>query len=552
MTQRIQREYFNAKTAEVSQFVDGFREQAAREGTFDSAAAASFRADSGVAVPEKLQAVLDEAGNEAGKIEKAIYDGINIYEAAHGVGVPADVVESAIHAAHCNTHDVRKKIMLDSATSLHHDQLSLQPNRAVVSILSIFAEAIPFAHYLPADIGSNQAKLAIMSHKAGSTFGAYAQNGLMDGINSGGVYISSTRSDSVTGDGTATTLAGKITAVQTSDDECDINAGDLKLLRGRTQVFINGLPVAGEAPNASGSGNSAISGSVTLGSTTYTLSGFVNTDTGVTSLVSSPALPNNTKATFIGFIDFEANPSLTPSIISAVDVYDLYAKAWRAKARHSIDSRYQMSNELGLDPYGESIITMQGQFSNERHYEALIRGRRIGAGNGNTATFDLAYAGRSTQLVRAQMWQDFSYPLAMVSQQMAIDTMAYGISHLYVGKRVAAQLLGLPSTIFQPSGIAPRAGIYRLGRLFGQYDVYFTPKGLNETTTTAEVLCVGRAADVARNPIVLGDAVPPTVLPLAIGDDMSNGAAFYARNFTEVNPHLASAKGFALITITGM
>jgi hypothetical protein len=33
---------------------------------------------------------------------------------------------------------------------------------------------------------------------------------------------------------------------------------------------------------------------------------------------------------------------------------------------------------------------------------------------------------------------------------------------------------------------------------------------------------------------------------------MSNGTAFYARTFTEVNPHGASSQGFSLITITGL
>lgn len=548
MTQRIQREYFNAKTAEVSQYADGLRENASRDGTFDSAAAASFRGDTNVKVPEKLQAVLDEAGDNGPKIERAIFDGIGIYEQAHGVSAPADVVEMAIHAAHTNTTESRRKIAMDSATSLHHDQLSLQPNRAVVSILSIFAEAIPFAHYLPADIGSNEAKLAIMSHKAGSTSGSYAQNALMDGIHSGGSYISSSRSDTATFTGGA--ASGKITAVQTDIDECDVGAGDLKLLRGRTVIYINGKPVAREAGNTSGSGNSAVSGSVTISGTTYAIGGTVNTDTGAFALTSTPNLPDGTKAVATGFIDFEANPSLTPVVISAVETYAMFANPWRAKARHSIDSRHQMANELGLDPYGEAIIAIQGQFSNERHYDALNKGRRIAAAN--STTFDLDYPDRSAQLVRAQMWQDFAYPLALVSQRMAINTMAYGVTHLYVTDKVAAQLRGLPSTIFQNSGIAPKAGIYRLGRLFGQYDVYYTPKGLSGTSTTEQVLCVGRAADVARNPIVLGDAVPPTVLPLATGDDMSNGAGFYARNFTEVNPHDASSMGFAMIEVTGL
>jgi hypothetical protein len=550
MTQRLQREYFNAKTAEVSQYAENLRDNASREGTFDSAAAASLRTDNAVAVPEKLQAVLDEAGDSASQIEKAVFDGIGIYEAAHGVSVPADVVEQAIHAAYNNTSDQRRRIALDSATSLHHDQLSLQPNRAVVSILSIFAEAIPFAHYLPADIGSNEAKLAIMSHKAGSTFGAYTQNGLMDGINSGGSYLSSARTDSTTFDGTAAAATGKVTAVQLNEDDCDPAAGDLKVLRGRSMVYINGQVVARENLTGSGSGNNSISGSATIGGTTYAIAGTINTDTGAYSLTATPNMPNGTKAFVTAFIDFEANPALTPTILSAVDVFSLYATPWRVKARHSIDSRYQMANELGLDPAGEAVIAMQGQFSNERHYDALTKGKRLGALN--PGTFDLNYTTRSDQLVRSDMWRDFAYPLALASQRMAIATMAYGVTHLYVGQRVASQLLSLPGDMFQPSGIPPRAGIYRLGRLFGQYEVYFTPKGLNETSTTAEVLAVGRAADVARNPIVLGDSVSPMVVPLATGDDMSNGTAFYARTFTEVNPHGASSQGFSLITITGL
>lgn len=551
MTQHIQRDYFNANTAEVARFTEGFRASAAPGGTFDSAAAAEFRNDSGTNIPSKLQAVYDEAGAEgAALVERALFDGASDYEREHGTSVPADVMEQAIHAAYTNTAEARRRITMDSATSLHHDQLSLQPNRAVVSILSILTEAIPFAHYLPADIGSNEAKLAIMSHKAGSTFGGYAQNALMDGVASGDAYLNSARTDTITFDGTTGAIAGKVTAVQSTIDDCDGAAGDLKVLRGRTIIYVNGLPVGGEAPNTSGTGNSPMTGSVTLGATTYTLSGNINTDTGAYTVASTPGLPNGTKAQVTAFIDYEANPSLTPVLLSAVDVFSLHANPWRAKARHSIDSRHQMANELGLDPYSESIIAMQSQFSNERHYDAISKGVRIG--RARAKTFDLNYGTRSTQLVRSQMWQDFAYPLALASQEMAVDTLSGGITHLYVTKSVAAQLLGLPSTLFQPSGLSPRPGIYRLGRLFGQYDVYYTPKGLSETATTAQVLCVGRANDVARNPIVLGDAVPPTAMPLAIGDDMSNGAAFYARNFTSVNPHQPSAKGFAIIEITGM
>ena len=251
-----------------------------------------------------------------------------------------------------------------------------------------------------------------------------------------------------------------------------------------------------------------------------------------------------------GFIDFERAPELTPTIISAVNTFSLFAKPWRVTTHQTIDSRTQMANELGLDPYSESVIAIQAQFANERHYDVLRKGVRLAALN--TATFDFGAAQPYVDSGRFGVWPELAYPLSVVSQKMAEDTMNHGVTHLYVTKRVAAQFLGLPSTLFQPSGIAPRPGIYRLGRLFGQYDVYYTPKGLNETATSAQILAVGRATDVTRNPVVLGDAVPPTVIPLAVNADLRQGAGFYARNFTAVNPHDPSARGFALINVTNM
>ena len=135
---------------------------------------------------------------------------------------------------------------------------------------------------------------------------------------------------------------------------------------------------------------------------------------------------------------------------------------------------------------------------------------------------------------------------------MALATMNHGVTHIYVGKYIAAQMRGLPSTIFEPSGISDRPGIYRVGRLFGLVDVYYTPKGLNDAANAGQILAVGRATDVTRNPIVLGDAVAPTVTPLSIGGDLKRGAGFYARNFTAVNPHEYSSQGAALINVTNL
>lgn len=551
MTKRIHQDYFKRETAEVATFIDNLKDNAVKAGTFDSAAAADFMASAGnqstgVKIPDNLQAVLDEVkGDGAAIVTRAILDGVNAYESQHGSAAPADVIEQALHLAYATTDGARRKYSLDSANSNGSDAMGLQPNRAVVAILSAMGDAIPFAHYLPADIGSNEAVLAIMSHNAGSTYGRYAQGGLMDGSLSGDSYVSSSRVHKSMPVVTTGAVTGALTSIQDTDETC-AGGVTVKLLRGRSLVYVNGV-VAAKEVDTTGSGNSTVSGMITVAGTSYSIGGTINTDTGVYALTTTPALPITVPVVVEGFIDYERSPELTPSIITAVNTYKLHAKPWRVTTSQTIDSRTQMANELGLDPYSESVIAIQAQFANERHYEVLAKARRLAANN--QSDFDFQWAARSAQLNRSQIWLDFASVLGAASQQMAIDTMNHGITHLYVGKRLAAQLMGLPREVFEPSGVAERPCIFRIGRLFGRYEVYYTPKGVTETSTSGQVLCIGRATDVTRNPFILGDAVPPTVVPLAVGADLRQGAGFYARNFTAVNPNAQSSLGCALINV---
>lgn len=537
-------------TQEVQNFVDGLKNSAAKDGVLDSAKAADYIQSSSTHVPEKLQAIYDEVSagskfNDAeGVINRALLDGVHAYEVQHGCACPADVIEQAIQNGYSATEAARS--FLDDASSAHSDPLSLQPNRAVVAILTAFYEAIPFAHYLPADIKSNEARLAILTHQAGSTLGAYAEHDLLDGVASGDTFISSSRvNTSFPGDDGS--VSGKITKIQTDDDHCDADAGDLKLLAGRAIVYVDGRIAAVESPETSSPTNSPISGSINVGGTEYAITGTINNDTGVYSLGTTPALPATVPVVVEAFIDFERDPDLTPQIISRVQTFKLFAKPWRCTTHTSIDARTQLANELGLDPQSEAILAIQAQFANERHYEALRKGKRLAAMNTDTFDLDLAVYHQDANIQEA--WRDLAVVLARMSQQMAEDTMNHGITHLYVGKQIAGHLIGMPSTIFEAAGRMPRPGIYRLGRLFGQYEVYYTPKVLSETSDSAQILCVGKGTDVTRNPIVLGDAVAPTVLPLGVLRDLKQGAGFYARNFTCVNPHDPSSRGFGLIDV---
>lgn len=551
-------QYHKRSTKEVQVFVEGLQANSINEnGVFDSVASDEFisgaLSQNSAPVPSNLQVLFDEVGSVDGgvsSISHAILDGINTYKSQHGCDVPADVLEQAFQLAYATTDEARKNYSLDSANSNASDPLSLQPNRAVIAILSALGEAIPFAHYLPADIQSNEAKLAILSHLAGTKYGAYALNGLLDGTNSGDAYVTSARIHATTN--AAGAHSGQLTSVQLTDETCETVANGavaVPLMHGRTLVYVNGMVVAQEV-SSTGAAVSTVSGSVVIGATTHQIGGTVNIDTGVIAITSTPALNNAIPVVVEGFIDYERAPELTPSIITNVQTYKLFAKPYRVITRQTIDSRTQMSNELGLDPYSESIIAIQAQYGNERHYEVLRKARRLALNN--VASFDFGWATLGLQKTRAQIWQDFSAVIGAVSQQMAVDTLSHGISHIYVGAHVMSQMIGLPRDLFTPSGITAKPYIYRVGKLFGMYDVYYTPKVLTDTVSTSQILCIGKANDVTRNAFVLGDAVPATVIPLSVGSDLRQGAGFYARNFTSVNPHAPSALGCAMITVTNM
>lgn len=554
-------QYYDPQAAELESFVDSIHAEA-RDGkdvALDSAAAKDYTRDalkqSGMKLPRAVEEVISLMPEEdAARVLDSVLFGAEIYRQQHGVMPTGDVIQAALQQGRSAAYELdpqgrvksnRPRAALDSVGSTdHHDQISAQPNRIVVAITSAIAEAIPFATYLPTDIGSNEARLGIVSHLAGSSFGSYAQNELMDGVNIGKDYVSAERRITLTLNSDRDAATGQITTTAGG-------ATGVPLLRGRSIVFINGYPCAYEPHSTTGSvANSPISGNITLAGTDYAITGTVTVATGAFSLAFSPALPDGTVVEVEGFIDYEANPSLTPKIMTQVSTYSLFATPSRVIADQTVDSKTQYANELSLDLQSESLMAIRNQFGMERHYKSLAK--LMALAQNNTETYDFDWGTQGVDKTRARIWQDAMAVIGVVDQQMAEDTLDHGISHLYVTKNVAAQLQSLPRDLFEPSGVTVRPGIFRVGRLFGRYEVYYTPRVLTETANSSQILAIGRSNQVARCPVVLGDAVAPTYLPLAMDTSMKYQNGFYARNFTCVNPHQPSAKGAALINVTNL
>lgn len=548
----------------VARFTADLRSAATNSGTLDSAAADDFvqgalSRPGSTPVPEALAAILDETPEGARKQIVANYlDGASVYEREHGRAPSGDLLQYALHMGHSLLPSKRKSLhlshtldsTLDSATSDHHDQLSLHPNAPAIGIITSLAQGIPFAGYVSADMKSNEGRVIILSHNAENDAGQLRAGGSLDGVPSGDVFMTSERAIKLT---PGATMAGTFRALMTDDETVDGASAAIKVLRGRTYVTVNGKIAAREIESSTGSAQ--VAGSVVLAGTTYALGGTVNPTTGAFSITSSPALPGGALAHIVGFIDFEAGQSdLTARFSTKAEVFKIFATPERGIVRASIDAIGQFEAEVGLSPLTMSSEAARIQFMNERHYRALRKAYRVAQSNGNVEAFNFDWPNASQQKTRSLVWLDFLAVLGITGQRMAEDTKDHGVTHLYVPRNVAAQMKYLPRDMFTPSGISERAGIYRVGRFMDVVDVYYSPKVVTQTSDNkgATILAIGTSASSARNPIIVSDAIAPSFSPLSTGNDMNSGYGFYARTYTETNPHDLSAVGAALINVTNL
>jgi hypothetical protein len=328
----------------------------------------------------------------------------------------------------------------------------------------------------------------------------------------------------------------------------------IMLLRGRTIVYVNGIIAAQETGNGSNTAAQVtFAGTVRLGNTDFALTGTIKPATGEVVVTPSQALPAGTVVTVEAFVDYEADPTKTPKMQVQAQVFSLYASPFRVTYQVTPESRSQFANEVGVDAGAEAMMAVRGQYAMERHYNALAKAKMIGKFLNNW-TYDFDYETQIQQKTRAQIWQDFASVVGMASQAMAEKTADHGITHMYVGKYVAAQFRSMDATLFQSSGITDRPGIYRVGRLFGLYEVYYAPWVVNEAPdgSTSEIICVGRSTQTARCPVIMGDASAPMFEPLGTTETLKTGYGFHARSFNAVNPHAMSAAGCAVITVKNL
>lgn len=491
------------------------------------------------------------AGNTVGALEirQAILDGVQAYEKAHGCKPGSHLVAAAIEQGQVYLDDA-----LAVSSSISSEARAMVPRQALIAIKSVLFAGVPFAYYLQGDKNTGEAPLIIISHHAGNKAGMYDNGSSLNGLSGGNPYITSDRTHTLESSD-RTNYQGKITAVMTDFDKCDQTAAVVPLYAGRTQIMVNGL-VAATTTNSKGD-TEIVSAVVKLGETEHNFTATVKINTGEVTVIFNSAVPENTSVMVRGYLNVEdvKFKDATPSVKTLATKYTMFAKSYRSKVVVTPEAERQFSQEMGIDPATEGTMMIRMQFAQEHLYKALNDATIIAKyHNANSFNFDWGEAGKRKS--QEEIAKVLLSKIDMISQSMANRNGSHGVSHIYVDDSIRTILSALGGDYFESSNLSARPGSYRLGRLAGMYEVYYTPKGLGNGAEaggkkSARMLLIGaNAAQPAFNPFVFGEVGAPKIDRINPNSDSPEGGYWVTgKNFAEQNPVPEYASSVALLDV---
>lgn len=516
----------------------------------DNIDAVDLTLDSVDSIHDQLVAV-SPAEDQLGmsQIYRAVLDGALDYQKQHGSLPDAGVVASALDQA---------SLMLDDAVNAiegqAHSPNAFVPMKPIIAIRSMIATAIPFAVPITADRQSGEGSIIIVSHHAAAKTGMYTEGASLNGVEGGYTFISPERTHKLAKESDNVTYKGKITLIQTKLDECDQSATVCPLYQDSTQIYINGLL----ATTTAGKGDNETASTIfELGGKNYTINATVNIKTGEVEVKTSEAFPENTDVTVTAYLNVEADEYKTPSVRVHGEQYKFKARNYRSNVVVNPEAARQFADEIGIDPAFEGTFAIRNQLQQEALFSILHNLSKIGSYvNNRQFNFDWSEQGKYKN--QRTIAEELMGQIEAASKQMARDNGSHGVSHLYVGERLASIISSFGEEFFEASGLNARGTVYRIGRLkTSNIEVYYTPKGISNQSApekSERILLIGaNVANPAFNPVVIGEVSAPNVEQISATKDSPNkGYWVTGRRIVAQNPVKRYASSVAVIDCINM
>ncbi len=533
----------------TQQWVQSIQEQSKTVATFDDSS------DVWRSAPDNVLAVADAIGTkeQSGRsmVVAALQSGIACYEKQHGCKPSGAVLDSAIRVTLNSVSSsyaasaTDNRVVFDNLVTGMQSNSPMVANRAAIVLNNAIGLAIPFAGYVPMGEGM-KGQVIVAGHAAGNTVGDYVKNDSLDGLSAGRNFMSAERV--VLAESTdQTNFTFKIKHAK--DD-----AEGSPTMPSHTEVLINGIPYSAAAINTDVRASTVrLAGSAVLeDGKEYNFVGSLAVEKGNGNLTFTPPLPAGAQVHVVGMLNYEheSMANKRPRFLSTAQPYEFRAGFVSGLYQVSQEASAQFKAETRLDPASEAMFSMQMQDKIEQHFNGLKSNYRVAQSYKYSA--NLNGTTRLNDRSMAALWSDVLFKLKEADMAMVARTGAFGIKYLYVGAKGAAHISSLPNEIFEPSLSPVVAGIYRVGRLFGQYEVYHAPNIVNETSDSIEILAIGASEQTGMNTYIVGDVLPPVFKNLGLTESLLEGAAYFSCGASRINPYHKAAKGSALIAVTGL
>lgn len=533
-------------------------------------------------LPTSLQSLFDSIDSEDGRsmILRGLEIGIQNYKNANGGEMPSSaLIASGLSAGamvlNAKEKDKHCKQMFDSLTYDHAEALSIVPSVVLATIATRIATGLPIIAYLPNPTGSNEVPVVYGRLTATRDWGALSANDYLDGDKSGHPYIDSRRQFAMSngGSGLVYTVTPRVHYSSYSALTPDTGSTAAPFIAGRVRILVNGVEVGHDRskdhPTKTGTSTLQAVQGVTLESTAILLaSGTASLSTHLITATFTATLPANAVVTAEVILDFERKDSNNALILGSagVDILlegkSIYAYPIQTTVIASTGAMSNMQRELNIDARAAGVAVVQAKFYLEQTIYLLRQAKAIGKAYGRTLAFDASRGvtggAASAYNTSAQLMSEFKSVLGQakiaINKDVGNSISTFDMYCTDKGSILFGRLAELKGYTEIPNIVGAADAITRIGYFDDGTNVYHVPSqnGLfTETTTTAEVMVIGRSSEPAKSMFVGFTAVPPILRDYDVSA-FEVGVAIYSRNAADINPLSRFGQQVAVINMTNL
>jgi hypothetical protein len=469
--------------------------------------------------------IFEQAGKGAAMIQATASNAVRKYCEERGMAPSNELLASAYQAIEnvlslSGGGEKQVGSLLFESAQMSSTEGIIMRDRLVSLILPIMLMSITsnIVTHIPA--GFNQSEIFKIWRTAGSTFGDLTKGERIEYDFSGQYSSMDVRKLAGTGNGSKTG----------SSDEFEWDSNTVIYSGSGTSVWpmkkksVRILHDRNIVAKDDGAGN--LSGTFVVGSTTITVTGAVNYDTGNINPVFSTAPVNGIEIHVMFDVNIEKDPTLIPTVDHEMDSRVLYPHESAIAAGVTLQALWALRREYNLNADSMAMTALRNILAADKDRKRL-----------NDMYFFMKDERSWSYAVPDGVYFQEYYE-TLKQTLLTIDSVLMnrtGVSGL-VGIVADSLSSVLFRTMREPNFVAAPGYVRRpqphfVGRLFGMWDLYEDPQGTSYTS-----LCYAKGANHGEAGYVAGDAVPALTFKHSIQTDLNYKSTLWELAYRDLNP----------------